>query len=92
MHVTREKYTARGRWIYDGERRRLEEEAIRRNVSENARYEQGGWTSKAEKTVRVERVRYLVRHVGYVNVIIPQILKGDLSRTRTGAEGCNRDE
>lgn len=37
---------------------------------------------------------YLVRYVGYVNVIIPQILKGESSRTRRtrGERRANRGE
>jgi len=35
---------------------------------------------------------YLVRYVGCVNVIIPQILKGKLSHAHVKQEGRDRDE
>jgi len=35
---------------------------------------------------------YLVRYVGCVNVIIPQILKGELSHAHVEQEGRDRDE
>jgi len=48
MHVTREKYTAR-RWIYDGERRRLQETA-RRNAKTRTRNTSEGDERDGEAT------------------------------------------
>lgn len=81
MHATREKYTAR-----EMDLRRDVLSRPRRNVSENASeiWEwEWGWNEGAAGA-------YLVRYVGCVNVIISQILKGELSHARVEQEGPRR--
>jgi len=82
MHVTREKYTTRKMDLRHDVLRRP-----RRNVSESAsaKYEN-------ENGDEMRGRAYLVRYVGCVNVIIPQILKGELSHARVEQEGRDRDE
>lgn len=79
--LTREKYTAREMDL----RPSVVLKRPRRNVrKESARSEiwEGEW-GRSEGTTGDA---YLVRHVGYVNVIIPQILKGELSHARDRGE------
>lgn len=65
--------------------RRLEEAVERRGRKREIWEWEWGWNEGAAGA-------YLVRYAGCVNVIIPQILKGELSHARAEQEGRDRDE